>query len=107
MTNEDLVLLSKFAFGMRKLTGNRVEVDRFVAERAYAKALLDMAEEHAGEREDMELMLLALKLRQKVGLMPADLPAATAAPAAAAVQAAAPSPVAEAVPAQKYIGRLR
>ena len=66
MTNEELIMLSKFAISVRKFSGNRVEVDRFVSDSAYAKTLLDLAEEHAEQGENMEMMVMVLKLRQKV-----------------------------------------
>jgi hypothetical protein len=107
MTNEDLILLSRFAFGLRKITGNRVEVARFVAERGYAKGLLDIAEEYAERDENIELMLLTLKLRQKVGLMAEELPASTAPAAQAPLPATRqPSPD-DTASGQKYVGRLR
>lgn len=106
MTNEDLILLSRFAFGMRKITGNRVEVARFVAERGYAKGLLDIAEEHAERDENMELMLLTLKLRQKVGLMAEELPASSP-PAQAPPHADRPSSPEDTASGPKYVGRLR
>lgn len=106
MTNEDLILLSRFAFGLRKITGNRVEVARFVAERGYAKGLLDIAEEYAERDENMELMLLTLKLRQKVGLMADDL-AAPSAPGQAPLDADRSSSPEDTASGPKYVGRLR
>ena len=106
MTNEDLILLSRFAFGMRKITGSRVEVDRFVADRGYAKGLLDIAEEHAERDEDMNLMLLTLKLRQKVGLMAEQLPSPAQPAPPQAPKASTSTP--DDMPAEpKYVGRLR
>lgn len=106
MTNEDLIMLSRFAFGMRKITGSRVEVDRFVADRSYAKSLLDIAEEHAERDENMEMMLMVLKLRQKVGLMAGEMPAARPGAPATASQRKSESPD-DTPPAPKYVGRLR
>jgi len=106
MTNEDLILLSRFAFGLRKITGNRVEVARFVADRGYAKGLLDIAEEYAERDENMELMLMTLKLRQKVGLMAEELPASNL-PVQAALPADRQPPPDDTASGPKYVGRLR
>jgi len=122
MTNDDLILLSKFAFGLRKITGTRVEVDRFVSDRFYAKEMLDVAEDHAEAAEDLDMMLMILKLRQKVGLMAAEMTALppTLPPflppslppqqqhGGASAPPAATGPADGADPAEpRYVGRLR
>jgi len=114
MTNDDLILLSKFAFGLRKIIGTRVEVDRFVSDRSYAKEMLDVAEDHAEAAEDLDMMLIILKLRQKVGLMAAEM---TALPPSlppqqqhggASAPPAATGPADGADPEEsRYVGRLR
>ena len=118
MTNDDLILLSKFAFGLRKIIGTRVEVDRFVSDRSYAKEMLDVAEDHAEAAEDLDMMLIILKLRQKVGLMAAEM---TAPPPSlppslppqqqhggASAPPAATGPADGADPEEsRYVGRLR
>jgi hypothetical protein len=88
MDQEMLKLLAQFRILLKKEKGINVDFERLVDEPAYARELVK-----AGEDCDNEvLVMLALQLHEKLGLMSA--PASTPAPA--------PAPAARAVSPEKY-----
>lgn len=74
MNQEMLKLLAQFRILLRKEKGVNVDFERLMADQAYARELVK-----AGEETDNEvLVMLALQLHEKLGLM--KVPGAAAAP---------------------------
>jgi hypothetical protein len=86
LNNVDISELARFKLLMRKVHDYRVDLTLLSTDADYARSTLDLAEDTDHE----ELMLLAVQLRSRLGLL-----GQTAAEIAAAMVAATPPPVVE------------
>ena len=75
MDHELLKQLAKFKMLLRRSANHSVDIEKLLADRAYAKQVLSIAEEADSE----ELVVMALELKDKLGLL--SQPAAPAAKA--------------------------
>lgn len=89
MDRETLNEMVKLKFGARKAGGPEIDLVKLAADAVYADATLSAVE----NLPDESLVLLAMTLRDKFGLLAAQPVAPTA----------AATPVAEAKPASRYI----
>ena len=85
--------LAHFKVLLRKATQHSADIERLITDPAYGKQILSLAEEADSE----DLVLLALELKDKLGLLPQ--------PGAAATKDV--EPVAAPADANKYVKGLR
>lgn len=65
--------LAQFKLLLRKASNHSVDIEKLISDRAYAKQVLSLAEESDNE----VLILLALELKDKLGMLPKAAPAET------------------------------
>lgn len=87
--------LAQFKLLLKRATQHSADIERLITDPAYGKEVLSLAEESDNE----QLVILALELKDRLGLLPQP----GGSKSAAVAPAAAPEPA----DTKKYVGSLR